>query len=1261
MTRSLEAALSQSEARYQALVNLAPDAIVVHQDERVVYANAAALRLYGAADFEDLSRRNIIDLVHPDDRETIRARAQLVEGGGISPLRETRILRLDGRVAPVEATAANIDYQGKPAVLAILRDITGRKRLEADLGAAARFPRENPNPVMRLSQGHILSFANAGSQSLLKLWGCTIGEEVPAEIAAPAVAALAVGVPREAEATYAGRAYLFDLIPIPAEDYVNLYARDITESKQAEEALRGSEGRFRVLAEAMPQIVWSADVRSGVDYCNPQASLYTGVRAEDVGGGRWMSVIHPDDVAATASAWHQAKASGQAGQIEHRWRRSDGEFRWHLTRGAPARNEKGEVIRWIFSATDIHEQKTAEQELERRVTERTAELARSKAQLETVTANAPVILFATDARGVFTVHTGKGVIESGREPGDLLGKDYRDLLPERAEAVDYIQRALAGETFTATLAGVGGGFFETRYSPLLDVDGKITGMIAVAVDITERMRAEEALRESQALTSSIIDGTSDLIWSVDPEHFGLTTFNAGLRDHFLRRGVRLQTGMRPEDVFADPTLAARWSRIYERALAEGSFVTDYDSSTAGYMVVTVNLLRRDGKAFGISAFGKDITQRKRAEQALRRANTELERANRTLKVVSECNQTLIHAEEETAFLHEVCRIIVEVGGYRMVWVGFADHDEAKTVRPIAHAGFDAGYLAQAGISWGDNERGRGPTGIAIRTGRPVVNRNSEQDPIVSPWREEQLRRGYACSIGLPFRAGSQLQGAFTLYAAELDAFDDQEISLLSELAADIGFGIDTIRTRIDRQRNAEAVRDLYNNAPCGYHSLDPNGIILRMNDTELQWLGYTHEEVIGKLNFADVLTENSRRVFAENFPRFKESGVVRDLEFEFMRKDGTTFPILLSATAVWDEEGNYHMSRSTVYDMTEKKRAQELVATERQRLFDVLETLPAYVVLLTPDYHVPFANRFFRERFGESHGKRCYEYLFGRTEPCEICDTYTVLKTMRPHRWEWTGPDGRIYDIYDHPFTDSDGSPLILEMGIDITERKHAEEALRQLSAQLLRAQDDERRRVARELHDSIGQELAALDLNLGWIRQSVGALDPRTEGVIDESAEIVKQCSQEIRDFSYLLYPPLLDEYGLASALHWYTEGFARRTRIQVTLDIASNLPRRSRDVETALFRVVQECLTNVHRHAASPTVSIRIVQEANRLSLEVADQGHGVHVATPGSPASRPGTGLAGMRERMRELGGALEIESGTHGTIVRASLPTEEEKAA
>jgi len=128
----------------------------------------------------------------------------------------------------------------------------------------------------------------------------------------------------------------------------------------------------------------------------------------------------------------------------------------------------------------------------------------------------------------------------------------------------------------------------------------------------------------------------------------------------------------------------------------------------------------------------------------------------------------------------------------------------------------------------------------------------------------------------------------------------------------------------------------------------------------------------------------------------------------------------------------------------ECRSVEDIDAKERLRLFDVLETLPIYICLLSEDYHIPFANRYFRETFGESHGHPCYKFLFNRTEPCETCETYTVMKTRKPHHWFWTGPNRRDYDIYDFPFTDSDGTFLILEMGIDITDRNIAEKKLKQ-------------------------------------------------------------------------------------------------------------------------------------------------------------------------------------------------------------------------
>ncbi|HEX2995775.1 MAG TPA: PAS domain S-box protein [Anaerolineales bacterium] len=163
--------------------------------------------------------------------------------------------------------------------------------------------------------------------------------------------------------------------------------------------------------------------------------------------------------------------------------------------------------------------------------------------------------------------------------------------------------------------------------------------------------------------------------------------------------------------------------------------------------------------------------------------------------------------------------------------------------------------------------------------------------------------------------------------------------------------------------------------------------------------------------------------------------------------------------------------RPLILQIDKRHQAEKLVQAERQQLNNILETLPGYLVLLTPDYHVPFANRFFRERFGEAHGQRCYEYLFGRAQPCEICESYKVLETRQPGRWEWTGPDKHIYDVHDFPFTDTDGSTLILEMGLDVTEQKQALRDL--LEANELRSR----------FFDSIDIHIAYLDRDFNFIR----------------------------------------------------------------------------------------------------------------------------------------------------------------------------------
>ncbi len=196
----------------------------------------------------------------------------------------------------------------------------------------------------------------------------------------------------------------------------------------------------------------------------------------------------------------------------------------------------------------------------------------------------------------------------------------------------------------------------------------------------------------------------------------------------------------------------------------------------------------------------DITERKQAEK-------ELHRANRALKTFSECNQAVVRAREEPHLLHKICRIIVDIGGYRLAWVGFAKQDEAKTVQPVAQAGYEEGYPDTLNITWADTERGRGPTGTAIRAGKPIVVKNILTDPNYTPWRAEASKRGYESGIALPLISNGQTFGTLNIYAEEPDAFDAEEIKLLMDLADDLAYGIMALRILANRKQAEEELRN----------------------------------------------------------------------------------------------------------------------------------------------------------------------------------------------------------------------------------------------------------------------------------------------------------------------------------------------------------------------------------------------------------------------------------------------------------------------
>jgi two-component system, NarL family, sensor kinase len=243
-----------------------------------------------------------------------------------------------------------------------------------------------------------------------------------------------------------------------------------------------------------------------------------------------------------------------------------------------------------------------------------------------------------------------------------------------------------------------------------------------------------------------------------------------------------------------------------------------------------------------------------------------------------------------------------------------------------------------------------------------------------------------------------------------------------------------------------------------------------------------------------------------------------------------------------------------------------------------------------------------------------------------------------------------------------DGSvSAVINTFTNITEHKQAEEAVHQLSTRLLQLQDEERRRLGRELHDSLAQSVLAVNLNLAQAARSLTSADERSRHALAEARRVLVEMSREIRTLSYLLHPPLLDELGLVSAIKEYAEGFSERSGIKLNLEIQAGFARLPQEAETALFRIVQESLANIQRHSGAQTAKIHLHGDSASVNLEVIDRGHGMGkqaIDRGNGTGTRLGVGILGMRERMAQLGGKLEIESSSSGTTVRVSMPLRSE---
>ena len=1117
------------------------------------------------------------------------------------------------------------------------------------------------------------------------------------------------------------------------------------------------EDRLRSLPAVLPQMVWTADAAGAVDHQTLQA-LEPGAegRTEAEGWG-WALSVHPDDLETTLAAWRRALATGEPYLIEHRILKSDGDFRWHLTRGAPIRDGRGRVVRWIGSTTDVQDVREA---LDR--------VRESESLLRAVIDGAFDPIFVKDRESRLILANPAFLEILGKGAGEVLGRTVEEVhaSPESARAIRENDRRVMESGQTLTLEETvetprGRRVFYAVKSPRRDARGTVIGLIGVVHDITDRRREAEALEAARAEAENernrlravletlpvgvaILDAQGgsvasnpafEEIWgpgrplieqvedygvykawwkdsdlAVRPDEWasaravrdGETVVGQLLRiERFDGRGAFVSNSAAPiRDSLGRITGSAvammdisgtvevenalreakrDWERTFDsvpdliaildeefrivrvnRAMADrlrrtpaqchglpcfsvvhGSscpvpacphaltlqtgreHVQEIREQALGgdFLVSTTPLFDEQGRMTGSVHVARDITERKKMEAAQARLN-------RTLAAISESSQAMLRATTEAEYLHDVCRIVVEVCGHAMAWIGFAEDEERGSVRAAAHAGRDDGYLATLDLTWKDEARGRGPAGTAIRTGQPASCRDMRADPSFVPWREAALARGYASSVAVPLLDGERAIGALTIYSPEAGTFSAEDVSLLTKLASDLTFGIGVLRLReanvaavASLRQSEERYRALVESSPEAV-LVDRDGRIDYANPAALALFGATEpSRILGRTPYElfppgdhDVLGKRIARLKAGHAVPLREErivrvdGAIRDAEviatpfddsagrgiqvilrdvtdrkraerdlriaFEQARRREQEMAALLGAAraalesrsfdeaarAIFSEcrtivgasggaivlrendgpglrlacsePGNQDWwalddggssiaglrerasrtrqcvtganldpaGRSTghllvtplvvageiagflglsgaarpfsaedarlatafaemasvallfsrsleILERQVKERTRELeeanrsLASERQRLFSLLEELPLYVFLRAADQSIVFANRYLREQFGEPAGRRCYDVLGGEGTPCATCKASVVLETGLPASWDWTSPGRRSFQIHNYPFTDADGSRLILELGIDVTPLRRAYEA----------------------------------------------------------------------------------------------------------------------------------------------------------------------------------------------------------------------------
>jgi PAS domain S-box-containing protein len=1024
--------------------------------------------------------------------------------------------------------------------------------------------------------------------------------------------------------------------------------------ERAQQALRQSEDRLRLVIDTVPALIHTGLPDGSLDFFNQRWLNYVGVSLEDLLGWKWTALIHPEDVGAMVEKWRAALAAGEPLVDEARVRRADGEYRWMVHHDVPWRDERGNIVKWYASSIDIEDRKRAEVGLREAANERSrmsavrAEiamaLARKGSLKETLRACAEAMVHHLDAAfaRIWTLNSDSRELElqasagmytrvDGRYSRVPVGEIKIGLIAQerKAHLTNDVQNdpriddkdwakaekitSFAGYPLVVEdrVVGVMGTFFQ---KPITESTlGTLSFLGDGIAQGIERKRAEEELRRSEDHLRLIIDTIPIMAWSVRPD--GTVDFlNQRWLDYSglsLEQYVQEPTGpIHPDDI---PRVMEKWragmaaGEPYEQEMR----LRRADGEYRWFLVRTAPLRDQQGtivKWYGVSI---DIEDRKRADEELRQAEDRI--------------RAILEFSPNWIFLKDT------EGRYLLV------NKEVERVFRISQ------------------EQIKGKTDSEIFPPEHAAEYRANDLKV--------LRAG----LTMEFEEVADLEdGPHTSIVHKFPLFDTH-----GNIYATGGVAIDiTERKRAEEAlRKSEARwRSVFENSAIGVALTDLHGRFLATNPVYQKMVGY-NEENLRELTFLDITHQDYRganwALVGELLDGKREQF---QIEKQYRRKDGSLIWVRNTVSLVAGTEAVPRFIMALSEDITERKKAEEALRRSEAYLAagQRLSHTGSWALNLASG-ELYWSQETYRI-FGFDPAKTrasVSETFLPRVHPEDRPKIKGGLKRAADQKGSYAVdyrivlPDGSVKHIHDvvYPVTSETGD-VMERYGVvmDVTERRRAEEArqkshdqLRALAARLQSVREEERTRVAREIHDELGQALTAIKIDLSSLSHELAA-DKKHEyesilKLVDETIESVRRISTELR-------PAILDAMGLVAAVEWAAGEFEARTGTKCRLDLPQEDIAIDPQRATALFRIFQETLTNVARHANATEVSVRLAKENGNLSLRVRDNGKGISEEQLSAGSS---LGILGMRERALLLGGKLAISGAAgEGTIVRVRIP-------